>query len=180
MRIIIFLATLLTALASQAGEGHDHAEARTSAPATTAGLALPRFSARSELFELVGVVSGKQITLYLDHAASNAPVKDARLSLDIAGQTLSPERRAEGEFELTLARALNPGLTPITATVTTPAETDQLAGEIDVHREAHTEAAHVHGWREFSGWALAGLAALTAVAGLILFGRRLRRSGAAA
>lgn len=163
----------LAPLASQAGDGHDHGEA----PAANAGPASPRFTASSELFELVGVVSGQQITLYLDHADSNAPVKEAQLEIEIGGSKLKPTQHAEGAFKLTLAEALKPGLTAVTATVTTPADADLLAGEIDVHEEAQWEAAHAHGWKEYAGWALAGLAALAA---LVFAGRRLRRTGAAA
>ncbi len=57
---LLVAATFLGAPA-WAGEGHDHGDA---APAAV-GQALPRFSAVSETFELVGVLSGKQITLYL-------------------------------------------------------------------------------------------------------------------
>ena len=55
-------AAILAASPAWAGPGHDHGDA---APAAV-GQALPRFSAVSETFELVGVLSGKQITLYLD------------------------------------------------------------------------------------------------------------------
>ena len=57
-----------------AGDGHDHGDA---APAAT-GTALPRFAAVSETFELVGVLDGKQVTLYLDRFADNAPVRGAQ------------------------------------------------------------------------------------------------------
>ena len=51
-----------TTFTTWAGDGHDHGEATTSA----GGPALPRFTAVSETFELVGVLNGKQLTLYLD------------------------------------------------------------------------------------------------------------------
>src|SRR3989344_4248190 len=79
-----------------AGPGHDHGEA----PAAVAGTALPRFAATSDLFELVGVLDGQKIALYLDHAGDNSPVKDARLELDIAGTSVPVTRVAEGETAL--------------------------------------------------------------------------------
>ena len=156
-----FLAlTILAAVPAVAGEGHDHGET----PSTAAGTALPRFSAVSELFELVGVVNGRQLTLYLDHAASNAPVTDAKLDLEVGGLKLELKPRAAGEFEATLAAALKPGVTPVTATVTTPTESDLLAGEIDVHGlpldAAQADAAHEYSWKEYAGWALGGIVAL--------------------
>lgn len=120
-----------------AGDGHDHGEA----PAAAAGTALPRFAATSDLFELVGVLDGQKIALYLDHAGDNRPVKDARLELDIAGTHVPVTRVAEGEFQATLAAPLAEGVSPVTATVAAGTDTDLLAGEIDLHPAAHTDAA---------------------------------------
>jgi hypothetical protein len=120
-----------------AGPGHDHGEA----PAAAAGTALPRFAATSDLFELVGVLDGQKITLYLDHAGDNSPVKDARLELDIAGTNVPVTRVAEGEFQATLAAPLAEGVSPVTATVAAGTDFDLLAGEIDLHPAAHTDAA---------------------------------------
>ena len=91
------LAAVLAGLAPQtlAGDGHDHGEA----PATTAGPALPRFTAVSELFELVGVVNGKNVTVYLDHFADNSPVKDAKVDLELDGKAVALAPHADGEFE---------------------------------------------------------------------------------
>lgn len=120
-----------------AGPGHDHGEALV----TAAGTALPRFAATSESFELVGVLDGTKIALYLDHADDNRPVKDARLELDIAGTHVPVTRVAEGEFQATLAAPLAEGVSPVTATVAAGTDTDLLAGEIDLHPAAHTDAA---------------------------------------
>ena len=120
-----------------AGPGRDHGEA----PAAPAGTALPRFAATSDLFELVGVLDGQKIALYLDHAGDNSPVKDARLELDIAGTNVPVTRVAEGEFQATLAAPLAEGVSPVTATVAAGTDTDLLAGEIDLHPAAHTDAA---------------------------------------
>ena len=74
LRKSFLLGLLLAAssLCSMADEGHDHGDA----PTVAAVPAKPRFTATSEAFELVGVVNGKTITLYLDHAADNSPVMD--------------------------------------------------------------------------------------------------------
>ena len=162
----------LTALAMPpvlAGDGHDHGEA----PVATGGPALPRFTAESELFELVGVVNGKQITLYLDRFADGRPVKDAKLELEIGGVKVPVELHAEGEFEVTLAQELKPGVVAVAATVMAGDETDLLAGELDLHEEAATSETPVHGGKEYATWLVAGLAGLAL---LILMARRLRAS----
>lgn len=154
---------------SMAGDGHDHGEA---AP-TAAGRALPRFTAVSEQFELVGVVHGNQVTFYLDHADTNAPVKDAKLSVELGGTQLDVKAHADGEFEAELAQALKPGVIPVTATVTTPKDTDLLAGELDLHEEAHAEDAHAPAWPPYLGW-IAGAAASLAVLVWVLRHRAAR------
>ena len=168
-------ALLATALPAQAGPGHDHGEAP--AAAATAGAALPRFATSTELFELVGVLKDRQLTLYLDHSASNAPVKGATLELEIAGAKLPVQASGEGEFQATLAQALPEGVSPVVASVSTAEASDLLAAEIDVHPDTAADA-HGHGldWRKTWPWALA----LLAVAALFWLRVRRQRLGAAA
>lgn len=152
-----------------AGDGHDHGEA----PAVAGGPALPRFAAVSDLFELVGVVNGKQITLYLDRFADGSPVKDAKLELELGGIKIPVESHAEGEFEATLTQELKPGVVAVAATVMAGEESDLLAGELDLHEEAATNETQRHGWQETLTWGVAGLAGLVL---LIAIGRRVRAS----
>jgi hypothetical protein len=169
-------AALLLPHVVQAGDGHDHGAAPPAA-----GPALPRFTAVSETFELVGVLNGKRLTLYLDRTADNTPVTDAQIELEMGGAKLKADKH-DDVYEVGLATAPKPGVLPITATVTAGKDTDLLAGELDVHAEAQAkEAAHAHSWKEYAGWAAGALAGLITV---VLIGRRLvasrqRRAGAA-
>jgi hypothetical protein len=175
-------ATLLLPAGATAGGDHDHGDAAPSA----AGPARPRFAAVSETFELVGVLDGRQITLYLDRSADNTPVTEASIELEVAGTALKATPRGDA-FEAVLAARPAPGIVPITATVTAGTETDLLAGELDLHDDAHAAAASPgsHG-RRFAGGVAAALAALLAlVAAGVVVARRVAaarriRSGAAA
>lgn len=174
-----FVVAFLVAQPAWAGEGHDHGDA---APAA-AGQALPRFTAESELFELVGVLSGNQITLYLDRYADNSPVRDAQIELEIGGAKFKAAKQGEDAYEVVLAEAPKPGVLPVTATVTAGNDTDLLAGELDIHEVAHAdEAAHTHSWTEYTGWAAAGIAALALLVwgGRRALGARSVRAGGAA
>ncbi len=153
------LATLLLApSAALAGPGHDHGNESTP---TTTGNALPRFAASSELFEMVGVVDGQRVTLYLDHAADNSPVDNASLEVELAGTRLSLKPHAAGEFEAVLPAALPPGLSAVTATIITPSETDLLAGEIDFHPDVHgADAAPPRSAKQLALWGIGGIATL--------------------
>jgi hypothetical protein len=176
---ISLAALILVPKLANAGDGHDHGPAT---PMAT-GPALPRFAAASDLFELVGVLNGKQLTLYLERADDNSPITEAQIELEIAGKKLKAAKQGADEFEIVLAEAPKPGVLPITATVSAGADTDLLAGELDIHEAPHAaEAAHAHGWKEMAGWAAGGMAALVAlltVARQVRASRQTRVGGAA-
>ena len=141
------------------GEGHDHGDAPTAA----AGSAQPRFTAVSDAFELVGVLNGKLLTLYLDRAVDNSPVKGATLELELGGVKVAVKPQGEGEFEATLAQTLAPGVTGITATVIAGQETDLLAGELDIRADVHA-AVDSPLWQKLRTWLLAALLTLALLA----------------
>ena len=163
----LLAAAILVASAAWAGEGHGHGGA---APAAV-GQALPRFYAVSEAFELVGVLKGKQITLYLDRFADNSPVRGAQIELEIGGKKFKAEKQGEDEYEVVLPETPKPGVLPVAATVIVGNETDLLAGELELHEEAHTkEAGARHAWTPYAGWAVGAVAL---VATLLWGGRRV-------
>lgn len=178
MRLNTLLAAAILAAASPAwaGEGHDHGEA----PAATAGPALPRFAAESDLFELVGVLDGRRLSLWLDRAADNSPVKDAKIELELGGVKVPVTAHGEGEFEAILAQPLAPGEIAVSATILAGEETDLLAGDLDIHAETEAvEDGHAQGWPEVAFWAAVAGATLAGLAWLIHRLRNQRRGGAA-
>lgn len=119
--------------ATWAGEGHDHGEA----PAAPAGTASPRFAATSDLFELVGMLNGQTLSLYLDRADDNSPAKGATLELTLGESPVAVQVVGEGAFEATLPGPLPEGVLAVTATVMAGNDADLLAGELDIHSSAH-------------------------------------------
>jgi hypothetical protein len=154
-----------------AADGHDHGPASSAAAAP----ALPRFAAASETFELVGVVDGRQLVVYIDRFTDNSPVKGAAVELEIGGAKVALQERADGELEGTLAGALKPGITPVTATVVAGSETDLLAADLDVHAEERAEAP-ARSWKPVAAWSAAGVAALALVGWIVQRSRRSRVS----
>ena len=176
MKNIFFTLALLAVLVTpaHADEGHSH-----DAPAAAAGPALPRFSAVSEAFELVGVVNGKQLAIYVDRFNDNSPVEGAKLELEVGGKKVDVKPHAAGEYEATLAEELKPGVTPVTVTLELKGETDILAGEVDIHEEEHAEE-HGAGWMRYAAWGAAALVAVgLAVAAARRFNGRRTAGGAA-
>jgi hypothetical protein len=172
-------ASALFVTLAMAGDGHDHGEAKP----TAAGPASPRFTAQSDLFEAVGILGKEELVVYIDRAASNEPVVNATVELASTGIKLVGMFEAKlGEYHFDAKPFAKTGENPITLTVKAGADSDLLAGELDVH-DAGTAAstamagAHAHGWQRAAQWGGGGLV----VALLLFFGvRRLianRRNG---
>lgn len=155
-----------------AGDGHDHGEA----PAASAGVASPRFTATSETYELVGILNVRKLSLYLDHAADNSPVKESKLELEIDGKAVAVTNIGEGEFEATLPVEPQPGEYPITATVIAGNNSDLLAASLDIHTEAHAD--NTPGG--FPWKPIAAIAAVLLAVGVALRMKRNRVVGGAA
>ncbi len=179
LAIVLTMAGLLAAPSAQAGPGGDEGHAHGDQPAAASGPTQPRFAATSDLFELVGVVNGTQLVLYLDRSDDNSPVKGAKLELELGGSKIAVKPIADGEYEATLAQPLKPGVTPVTATVTAGTESDLLAGEIAIAEPTQAEAAPAPAWRRYAGWTAAGLALLGLLGALAWFARRLAGQRAA-
>jgi hypothetical protein len=180
--LLVFLMALAP-LSSWAGEGHDHGEP----PAAASGPTSPRFTATSETFELVGVVEGQHITLYLDRTTDNSPVKEAQLELELGGTKLDVSPHGDAEFEAMLPTTLQPGEISVSATVIAGTESDLLVGALDVHAEPHADnATHGTTWKTYSAWAagvgltLVVLVALRTFAMRRLAAHRNHRLGGAA
>jgi hypothetical protein len=128
---LLLLSPTLFSAASLAGPGHDHGQTTT----PSSGSALPRFTATSEAFELVGILNERVLTLYLDRFEDNSPVRDARIELDIAGVIYTAQKNAENDDVVMLKDALAPGVIAVTATITAGTLTDLLAGELDLQED---------------------------------------------
>lgn len=168
--ILCLSAALGLSVPALAGPGHDHGD---EAQASPSGQSLPRFVASSETFELVGVLNGKHLTVYLDRTDTNEPVKDARVDLEWAGTKLKLETHAPGEFEATLAQEPQPGVISVTATVMSGKDTDLLAADLDLHGNEQPSAARRTGWQRY-GYVGAGLA-VAMLAGLAWLQWRRRK-----
>ena len=81
LRALAVTAVLCGAIApASAHEGHDHGEQ----PPVSAG-ALPRGEADSDVFEIVAIVRGENLEIYLDRFATNEPVTGATLEVEFPG-----------------------------------------------------------------------------------------------
>ena len=133
---ILAAAGLLASLSAvPAHEGHDHGPA---APATRADAA-PRGEASSDAFELVAVAQGETLVFYLDRFASNEPVRDATLTVEVPNGSVAAEATG-GAYRIKAPWLAKPGHTDLIITVTAGDTTDILPLSIDVPDRAAMQA----------------------------------------
>jgi cobalt-zinc-cadmium efflux system membrane fusion protein len=163
--------TLLLAAGASAHEGHDHGN---EAPLVSA--ALPRGSASSDRFELVAILRGQALAIYVDRFATNEPVTAAKVEVETPE---GPKEAAaeEGVYRLAAPWAANGGHFDLIVTVSDGEDIDVLPVTIDVPAP---QAAVLSGggvwWLGAFGVHTLLLAGLLIVVTLALF----RRRGAAA
>ncbi len=141
------LALLLAALllpAAWAGPGHDHGYDHGAAAA--APPALPRFEAQSDLFELVGIVDGSNVTLYLDRYADNAPITDAAIEIELLGGgdplKLAAAPQPDGTYKVAHERLAQPGEYALQVNISAGQEVDILAANLTI--KAAEDGVHGH------------------------------------
>ncbi len=156
-----------------AGAGDDHGEA---AP-VVAGASSPRIASSSELFELVGIAQGEELVIYLDRFATNTPVTNAKIEVEIDGVKGIAEAQPDGAYRFDSAVLKRKGSQPVSFTVAAGADTDLLAADLVVGEAPHEDASMpTRPWWHWAVLAGAVLALMALAAGFMR--RKLRTSTA--
>lgn len=142
-----------------ADDGHGHGEA----PAAEAA-ASPRMSARSELFELVGVAEKGQLVIYLDRFATNEPVKGAKVEFEAGSEKGVAAERADGAYAAPIKALEGAEAVALSFTVTAGADVDLLAGELSMPAAHDDHAAEEPAWRHWIPYVAMALALLALAA----------------
>jgi len=121
------LAMGLQPIAARADAGHDNNAPHASG---VASMAVARVDAQSDLFEIVGVVENGAMTLFLDRFATNDPVADAKIDVEVGPAKGSAEANPEGTYIFKHAALAQPGQFSVTFTITAGSDSDLLAGEL--------------------------------------------------
>ena len=160
----IFIAFVLTLIVCinpvWASPGHDHGDA----PAASVGTASPRVSAHSDLFELVGIAEGGELKIYLDRYATNEPVTDAKIEVEVGSIKAVAAPQADGSYSFKNDVFTQPADLAISYTVLAGKDTDLLAGDLKIAAPVNDHA-HDHSAKPWLRWAAyAGGALLLALA----------------
>ncbi len=169
---------------ARAHEGHDHGPAAN----TTSSPTLPRVTAMSESYQLVGILEGEVLVIYLDRFADNAPVTSATLEVTVDGVPMQAELQKNGTYEVVSPKLRSAGGHEVLVSITDGTSTDLLVGSLSIPSSNsgslgfdHTVWAHLKDHlaptAKLLGWAGGGALGIVGL-GLLLNGRR--RSLAAA
>jgi membrane fusion protein, heavy metal efflux system len=147
--VVAFLALFPPEPTAQAHEGHDHGPSES-----VTGPLAPRVSARSESYELVGILRGERLVIYLDRFATNEPVTTADIAVTIgdAADAVNAEWAAEGTYALTSPHFRKPGPIELVFSITGETGDDLLAGTLNVPEGSAAATPGASGWRTWLTW----------------------------
>lgn len=171
MKIVtVFIAALLLAAQAWSHGGEDHSH--DAAPALAQDAA-PRAVAQTEDFELVAVLAGGRLTVYLDRYADNAPIADAEIELESGAAKAVAVQMAPGVYALPGDPFARPGKHPLTFSVQAGDTADLLTATLELAAPVAL-AAHETGWRAWTLWGAAGSLLLASV-GLVAVRRKQKQ-----
>ncbi len=159
---LAFAFTLVTAIAAAHGnDDHEH-----SAPVANAAAVAPRASAQTEEFELVAVLQGRHLVIYLDRFDTNAAVRGAQLEVESQGKwKLFAKEGETGVYVLDLPKGEMEGIGkyPLIFSLQTKDSSDVMTASIEIPDE---DEAHDHGENGVMWWKW--LIGVTSGLGLVL------------
>ncbi|AXA93258.1 hypothetical protein [Massilia sp. YMA4] len=171
LSLLLALATVLPAHAAPGAHGPNGEHLDGPAATTDAGT-VPRIETFSELFELVGHLSGGELSVLIDRYDTNAPVLGGTLEVEYGKLKARATFHADvGDYAIDDAQLLQalskPGKHALLFTFTAGGESDLLEGTLDVPAVAAHEHGHDQRW-----WWLAALPIVGIPAAMVLRARR--------
>jgi hypothetical protein len=114
----------------------------------------PRVTAKSHLYELVGVLKGDRLTIYIDQFANNEPVVDAVLSIKLGeDEPLNVESQPDGTYVVSSERFSGTGVLNIAISITAQTGADLLMGSLQLPRGSTPSAADTAApWTRWTEW----------------------------
>ena len=122
-RYLIGALALALPLVVGAHGGEDHGDAPAALPLAAAA---PRFSTDTDQFELVGVLEGRVLKVYLDQFGSNTPVPKAQIELDSGSWKGVATEVAPAVYVVPAEALAQPGKHPLAITVQAGEDADLL------------------------------------------------------
>jgi cobalt-zinc-cadmium efflux system membrane fusion protein len=138
---------LLTASGGFVAHAHGDADHDHGPPAAAIAGILPRLAVKSESYELVAILDGERLTIYLDRFDDNSPVSDATIAVTIDGEAVAAEPTADKTFLAASKRLRGDGSIELIFDIQAPAGDDLLIGTLVLPKRTATDAsATVMSW----------------------------------
>ncbi|HKH29290.1 MAG TPA: HlyD family efflux transporter periplasmic adaptor subunit, partial [Sphingomicrobium sp.] len=119
--------------------GEDHSHDKPAAAVTTAQ---PRVAAQSEQYELVGILRGPWLDIYLDRFSTNEPVPGAKVAVTIGGdEETEAEPAPNGTYKIASATFAGSGPLELIFDIKAKAGDDLLIGTLTLPAKAMAPAA---------------------------------------
>lgn len=165
------LAVLLLSLSISFGhEGHDHGDEKKSAVVSSA---FTRVTARSDLYEVVGILKNGELSIFIDDAVSNEPITDAKLQVTIGDTAAVEAKRTPSGYAVALSDPSRTGSVEVIFSINGRKGDDLLVDSFMLPRPIEPTLQQDHKWLSAGR-----IAALLVFAGAILgllFGHLKRR-----
>jgi len=179
--LFTLIALLLSLQIAGTANAHGNDDHEHAAPAAPTMQVAPRASAQTEDFELVAVLQGRSLIIYLDRFADNSLVADAQIEVE-SGSVLKAiaKQTTPGVYVIELSKGVmeKVGKYPLSISVQAGELGDVMTASLEI--PDLSEEAHDHPEDGKSWWwiALGGLFIIVLiVSSTMLLKRRQRRSG---
>ncbi|MGX1165982.1 cobalt-zinc-cadmium efflux system membrane fusion protein [Bradyrhizobium sp. USDA 372] len=142
----VWLASLFLGVSGAfAHEGHDHGDAEKTPVVSSA---YPRLAARSELYEVVGILKDGKLSIFVDDAVTNEPVSDAALQVTIGdSDPIDASSREDGVYTAPIPNGIPPGSVEVIFSISAGRGNDLLVDSFTPRAEVRPAAQkHEHGW----------------------------------
>ena len=179
LSLLLLLAVALPSLASPGAHG-PNGEHLDGAAATSATGTAPRVETFSELFELVGNLSGGELSILIDRYDTNEPVLNGKLEVQYKDLKAQAKFHKDiGDYAIDDEKFLKalaaPGKHALLFTFVADGESDLLEGTLEVAANPHADHDdHGSRWR---WWWLLPVLALAAAAFFVARARRRPSTG---
>ncbi len=163
-------ALVLSLSVSLAHEGHDHGDDRKPAAVSSA---FPRVTARSDLYEIVGILKNGELSVFIDDAVSNQPVTDVNLQVTIGDAEAIEAKRGPNRYTVAFSDADRTGSVDVIFSVSGGKGDDLLVDSLTLSQPIAPDTRH-NSTRFSLMWTVAVLVLAGIILGL-LFGHLKRR-----
>jgi cobalt-zinc-cadmium efflux system membrane fusion protein len=127
-RLVMIAIFVTLAGAARAHEGHDHGPPAPPLPTTVK----PRIVLETELYQIVAIAGGTQLTIFLDRYATNEPITEAAISITAGNATISAQPRKDGSYVAEVPSMAPPGRHELLFNVSYKDGDDLLAGALEI------------------------------------------------